>query len=323
MPPIIYSVYLAMRPRIAKSRSRTSTAEWLVFWEGVSRPDRVGTALGFFFLIMAGLGLGFIGSKSLEYSRSFYNIVFTFDFLEDIRPGTKIRYQGGLAIGQVDYIEPGQKIHRVHARIKKDFHIPKMGSMATVSTWGYFGGKFINIEILNPDFMDDPYLPGNEMSVEKQVNSTVIFQKYYDLIRKDGDKNSILEEKLLGIRAIARDIQKNPALQPKNVREIVKKTTGSVNAGFTAINNAGTQSYALMEKINQISESMVYDVKKDLPRLKTAVEKFQKNVEYEGSSFLSGLLHEETAYYNMLDLSALARDKTAEWKREPYRMLFQ
>lgn len=314
-----------MRQRIAKfrNRARTSTTEWLVFWEGVSRPDRIGTALGFFLLILAGLGLGFIGSKSLEYSRSFYKLVFTFEFLEDIRPGTKIRYQGGLAIGQVDYIEPGQKIHKVHARIKKDFHIPKSGSMATVSTWGYFGGKFINIEILNPEFKENAYASGEEMPVEKQVNSTIIFQEYYDLIRREKDKNSILEDKLLNLRAVAKDIQSNPALQPRNVREMVKKATGSINAGFNALNTTGAQSYVFMEKINQISESMVYDLKKDLPKMKAGVEKFQKGVEYEGSSFLSGLLHEESAYYNMLDFSALARNKTAEWKREPYRMLFQ
>lgn len=303
-------------------KAKTSAAEWLQFWDSIRQPDRVTILIGFAVLMFFVLFLGYFGTRSIVRSFGFYRMSFSAPFIEDIRPGTKVRYQGALEIGEVEYLVSDTSGHTITAKIREDFRIPVFGSRASLSSWGYFGAKFINIEIVPMQAAEFYSLQGKSMPLEKIINSSIMFQQYYDAIRSEGGNLSILEKRLQQLRTTIAEVKRIPYVQRNAARTMVRNATGLMNNFFGAINTTSQDLYTMLSRVNDVSEYLVYDLNKNLPKIKANMAKLEQSVAYDSESFSARLLHEETIYLLLLDYARYANEKLNDMASSPYRIFF-
>jgi hypothetical protein len=305
-----------------KTVETASAAEWLSFWDSIRSPNRTTIFIGFVVLMFFVIFLGYFGTRSIARALDYYRMSFSATFIEDIRPGTKIRYQGALEIGEVEYLTSDMTGHRIFAKVRSDFPIPRSGSRASLSSWGYFGAKFINIEIVPTTFNESFYSLDQSMPLEKIINSTIIFQQYYDAIKSEGGNLSFLEKRLQQLRKTVDDLKKTPYVQRHAVRATVRQATGVMHNFFGVINSTSSDLYTMLVRVNNVSEFLVYDLNKNLPAIKTSMAKLEQSVAYDGQSFSARLLHEETIYYLLLDYAKYANEKLNDMASAPYRIFF-
>lgn len=308
--------------QIKSEKAKTSAAEWLQFWDSIRQPDRVTILIGFSVLMFFVLFLGYFGTRSIVRSFGFYRMSFHAPFVEDIRPGTKIRYQGALEIGEVEYLASGISGHTITAKIREDFPIPTFGSRASLSSWGYFGAKFINIEIVPTTVTELYRAQGKSMPLEKIINSSIMFQQYYDAIKSEGGNLSILEKRLQQLKATIADVKRIPYVQRHAARTVVRNATGLMNNFFGIINTTSQDLYTMLSRVNDVSEYLVYDLNKNLPKIKVNMAKLEQSVAYDSESFSARLLHEETIYLLLLDYARYANEKLNDMASSPYRIFF-
>ncbi len=305
-----------------KPAETATTAEWLSFWDSIRNPDRITLLIGFAVLMFFAIFLGYFGTRSIARSLDYYRMSFSATFIEDIRPGTKVRYQGALEIGEVEHLTSDMSGHRIVAKIRTDFPIPKTGSRASLSSWGYFGAKFINIEIVPSTFNEAFYSLDHSMPLEKIINSTIMFQQYYDAIKSEGGHMSILEKRLQQLKKTVDDLRRTPYIQRHAVRATIRQATGTMNTFFGIINSTSSDLYTMLSRVNSVSEFLVYDLNKNLPAIKTNMAKLEQSVAYDGQSFSARLLHEETIYLLLLDYAKYANEKLNDMASAPYRIFF-
>lgn len=279
-------------------------------------------AIGFAVLMFFVLFLGYFGTRSLVQSLDFYRMSFQAPFVEDIRPGTKIRYQGALEIGEVEHLISGPTGHRITAKIRQDFAIPTFGSRASLSSWGYFGAKFINIEIVSFSTSVFYHDEGKAMPLERIINSSIMFQQYYDALRSQGSDLSILEKRLQQLRKTILEVKRMPYVQRHAARTVVRNATGLMNSFFGVINTTSQDLYTMLSRVNNVSEYLVFDLNKNLPRIKANMARLEQSVVYDGESFSSRLLHEETIYLLLLDYARYANEKLNDMASSPYSIFF-
>jgi len=299
-----------------------SAAEWLSFWSSIRRPGRATFLIGFLVLMFFVIFLGYFGTRTIASTFAYYRMSFTASFVEDIRPGTKVRYQGALEIGEVEYLASTTQGHTVFAKIRKDFPIPKVGSRASLSSWGYFGAKFINIEIVPVSGVEISYSLDQAMPLEKIINSTIMFQQYYDAIKTDRGSLSVLEKRLLQLRKTVADLKRVPYIDRNFARTAVRNATGTMNQFFGIINSTSGDLYLMLSRINNASEFLVYDLNRNLPKIKANMNKLEQSVAYESQSFSARLLHDETIYLLMLDYATYAKEKLNDMSSQPYKIFF-
>lgn len=278
--------------------------------------------IGFVVLMFFVVFLGYFGTRSIVQSFDYYRMSFSARFVEEVRPGTKIRYQGALEIGEVEYLASDLTGHKIHAKIRHDFPIPVIGSRASLSSWGYFGAKFINIEIVPSTFNEVVYSLEHSMPLEKIVNSSIMFQQYYDAIRSEGGNLSILEKRLQQLKKTVFEIKRIPYVQRHAARSSVRRATGVMNGLFGVINSTSSDLYTMLLRVNNISEFLVYDLNKNLPAIKANMTRLEQSVAYDSQSFSARLLHEETIYYLLLDYAKYANEKLNDMASAPYRIFF-
>ena len=300
----------------------TSVAEWLSFWDSLRNPNRMTLLIGFVVLMFFVVFLGYFGTRSIVRSFDYYRMSFSASFIEDVRPGTKIRYQGALEIGEVEYLVSDMTGHKIFAKIRHDFPIPVFGSRASLSSWGYFGAKFINIEIVPSTFNDVVYSLDHSMPLEKIVNSSIMFQQYYDAIKTDGGNMSILAKRLQSLKKAVSDVRRMPYVQRHAARASVRQATGMLNGFFGIISSTSNDLYTMLARVNSASEYLVYDLNKNLPAIKANMVKLEQSVAYDSQSFSARLLHEETIYDLLLDYAIYANEKLNDMSSAPYRIFF-
>lgn len=307
---------------VKSEKEKASAAEWLIFWDSIRQPDRMTILIGFTVLMFFVIFLGYFGTRSFVRSLGYYRMSFTAPFVEDIRPGTKIRYQGALEIGEVELLASDLSGHRITAKIRDDFPIPTSGSRASLSSWGYFGAKFINIEIV-PSGQQEIYAAvGKSMPLEKIINSSIMFQQYYDAIKSEGGNLSILEGRLQQLKATITDIKKIPYVQRYAARNVVQNATGIMNKFFGIVNTTSQDLYVMLSRVNDVSEYLVYDLNRNLPKIKANMAKLEQSVAYDSESFSARLLHEETIYLLLLDYMKYTNEKLNDMASSPYRIFF-
>jgi ABC-type transporter Mla subunit MlaD len=303
-------------------RAKTTAIDWLQFWDSIRQPDRITILIGFSVLMFFVLFLGYFGTRSLVRSFGFYKMSFYAPFIEDIRPGTKVRYQGALEIGEVEYLVSGFSGHTIVAKIRDDFAIPTFGSRASLSSWGYFGAKFINIEIVPTGATEFYHKDGKSMPLEKIINSSILFQQYYDAIKSEGGNLSILEKRLQQLKKTVLELKRIPYVQRHAARNIVRNATGMMNKFFGVVNTTSQDLYTMLARVNDVSEYLVYDLNTNLPKIKANVSRLEQSVAYDSESFSARLLHEETIYLLLLDYARFAKEKLNDMASSPYRIFF-
>ncbi|MCB1147973.1 MAG: MCE family protein, partial [Leptospiraceae bacterium] len=299
-----------------------STSEMISVWENLKKADRAPLIIGLILMIIISVAFGAIGTQRVHYANEFYDVTFTFEFLEVVRPGTKVRYQGALIVGEVTSIETGTDIHRVCAKLKKDFYIPKAANRITLQTWGYFGGKFINIDILTDVQEGEKYQAGDEIPVQKIVNSTIVMQKIYDYFKNIENDESLIEKELLTMKKRTSALANSPYSKPSYVRYILRNITGKTREIFKYVAQGTENIYNGMKNTGESIEKNLEAMKRSLQGLRERTDSWRTSTGYRSGALTSRVLHEETDYYLLLGYTELMNKKMAEFKDEPYKILF-
>lgn len=307
-----------------KQKKQKQMLDLIPFINDINREGRTSLVMGFLILIASAVLFGYIGTKRVQYADQFYNLKFSFTFLEGLAPGAKIRFQGSLIVGEVQYIETRMGSQLAHAKLKKSFKIPKTGSRASLQTWGYFGGKFLNIDVLGDAVDTQYYKEGEIVPAVDPVNSTVIMKRFGDYIEKDMHSIvSPLEEDLQKSRQLSKMVAKSPYSNPRYVRSLVKAGTGKATAFFEGLNNIGKETYSFVEKIDTTGKETIGTFKKNIPELSRQMKSWKNHLGYERETLSAQLLHEEVEYYKALNFIIMANEKLANYKVQPYRIFFE
>ena len=283
--------------------------------------------LGALFIIGFSLLIGFLGNKQYQAAKEYYQVTFQFSYIENILPGTVVRYQGALIVGSIDRIEHDLETQQVYAtaNIKKDFRIPIKGSSISLKTWGYMGQKFINIEVLEPFYYyQSVYGEDDFIFVETTPNVAIIMQDLLDSFSSRGSSinQSIVDRNLLQIRRAIRKAKKTRLFLPRVARQEISQFAIRTNQILKTAD-------LVMLDFNQLSKDKMTPAQKFadyirdfLPNFRLTAENLQSALDPSSENSTSNLMHREAAYYKALYLSEYYRDFLADTKREPYRLIY-
>ena len=278
---------------------------------------------GLIVVLSAGLLLAYITTKRVQYAKNFYNVVMTINFVEDIRPGTKIRFQAGLIVGEVVYIKSDGVNHKIYCKIKNNFRIPKIGSKLTIQTWGFFGDKFINVSIFGFSDHSKMFRPGEVIKIDDITNFTMTMEKFNEATKKQGNNNlSPLENQLKNARNLTSELKNSKYAIPGYMRGVFRKTTKGAEAMANRIQEDSKKGYLVLLGLNNFAEDTVLSIKNELLDIKKNVRRLDKMfVLRKKENFAKSFWHEERTYDEWLELSAFIRKKTLLFKMAPHMII--
>ncbi|MDH5718555.1 MAG: MCE family protein [Spirochaetia bacterium] len=283
--------------------------------------------IGMVLLVFAGVGIGYIGSKRISYANEFYTLSFSINFLEDIRPGTKVRYQGGVIVGEITTIESGYQEHIAHAKIKKEFLVPKNNSHISLKTWGYFGGKFVNIEIIHDYIHGETYDEYSILKVEEVKNSAIVMNEIQNIFMKpDMTALSPLENKLTEVKAMTKYVAGIPYIQPKTMRSIIGSGAKKYREYVMEFKDFSIMFFENAEKFSETTKIVLNMINTRTTEYSKPVMNIKNNLFYENYSTVQGytnLWHDEDAYYYARAFSEYVKDKSVYFKNNPYQLIYR
>ncbi len=273
---------------------------------------------------MASLLLGYIRNRTVMDSDSFYPIRFRLNFLEDIRTGAGIRYQGGLIVGKVQEIQIENDHFIIYADVANNFRIPKIGSRASLKTWGYFGAKYINIDIILPEKeLGKPmeyYAENDEILIDEVVNLTIMMDKFAQIMAKSDSDVSILEKKLDEIKKITHEI-KIMSLQARYAIKENNYKTMAINA-MNKFKDIARQYLQIVEDMDQFNYDVTIGLSKEIPEMKKSVLFWEKFSRYDENADYYDYIHSEEGYDTMLAYIKEINAMMQLYKKKPYKMFF-
>jgi ABC-type transporter Mla subunit MlaD len=175
---------------------------------------KVGFFVFFSFLILV-FSIVYLGRSTFSAVGKEYEV--TFNFLNDLKPGSNIKVAGGIPVGYVKEINLDKTRVKVKIWIKKDFPISNQVNF-TILGEGFLGEKYINIGFKSNEEMmekeikeieENSIIAGNDMIAFDQVVKEV-----YDIGKK-------LNETLDSVNFMLNGITKR--------KDIEKITKGTIN----------------------------------------------------------------------------------------------
>lgn len=306
-----------------KGEKGANTQEWLNFWEQLGSNSALPNWIGGFIVLVFALILGMAGSREIWKKNQYYEVTFLLNFIEDIKPGTRVRYQGAVIIGEILSVSYGGDRQLLRAKLKKDFHIPKNGSLITVETWGYFGSSFINVEVIPAFRGTEPYQSGDKILIRDTVNSTVAMWQMYDFFSKEEESISQMEQEILEMKRLSNSLQRNSYFQPKHMRIMLNTVTGDVQSILTGVRSAVNASYETFFTFQQYSDNTIENLKKNIALMRAQSQYWNKQFSPDIPFGTGEWLHEENQYYRLLGYSILAKELSRKYKEKPYKILSQ
>lgn len=283
--------------------------------------------LGFFLLMGITISILFLNSERIEYKKTFYPLKFSINYLEFIKPGTKVRFQAALIVGVVDSIESDLKTHILHIRMKKDFHIPKKGSRITVQTWGYAGDKFINIDILEAYRYSEPYNSEDIVPMEKVSTFSGILLQIDQVIKKSEEKgSSVLDNFFQTAKETTRTLSRNKYTQKKGITSrIIRQVSRSTINGMRKTLAIVHYSKKELENFEATIRNFNKKIRVYLPLALRTTTNLKKMLSYKPNSSTAiekGYWHEEASYYYLLSLAKKINQNLKTYANEPSQLIF-
>ena len=292
------------------------------FYEGILQDElKLSLSLSFSFIFLFSFISIYFIVEAYHDSQSYYVLNLETDFLQEIIPGTKVRFQASLIVGEVVEVQTNLKKHHILIRLKKDFQIPKEGSSVSLATWGYFGSKFININTYPGGSHNIPYASGDTVPMLSSMNPNLIIQNFHALLKEDKlSKNISLDQRLRSVKNMIRRLKwiayKHRRLVAANQREILIEQTFSSKNLLEELNN-------YLDEINKELFFSKTQIKTVIPKINKATGEFKELIIYKNrlKNFLTRYVYDETDYVEIkLFISAVKR-KTQHLLKNP-RLLF-
>lgn len=268
--------------------------------------------------------MGYIRRKAVVYGEQFYPIQFQINYLEDIRSGANIRYKGGLIIGKVDSIKIKNKHFVIKAHIANEFKIPKTSSRVTLKTWGYFGPKYINIDIFikNKEHLEglEYYKKNDVIFIEDVVNFTIMMDKFAHAIENNEHNKMILEIKLNEIKKMVKSMRYKSGTTRFDIKK--GKLKEKIIKNIQNMLRISENIFQIIRELDQFNYDVTIELKKKIPDLKKSIRYWHELTKYNEQSEYFGFMHGETTYERMLQYIKEINGKLKIYKRKPYRMIF-
>lgn len=188
-------------------------------------------------IILFTVGLFFIGSSQQLFASQF-TVYTTFDNLDTIQPGAKVRVSGMDAgtVGGIQIPESSSAPFRVKLEIDKKFHhLVRQDSVATIETAGMVGSKYVNVK---KGSAQSPEIPaGGTLRGEEPVDIGDLMREGSGLVKTaENTMNDIrgkADQAIGNITKLAGNANGMIVSVRGNVKEIASNTahlTGNANA---------------------------------------------------------------------------------------------
>ncbi|MDH4263453.1 MAG: MCE family protein [Spirochaetia bacterium] len=300
-----------------------SNKNWINFISDVKKPDRIAVFIGFLLIFIISIGIVYIGTWQAAYANQFYHIKFKINFLEGIENGIKIRYQGGVTIGEVVMIESNYSEHYLYAKIKKDFKIIKSGTKVTLKSQGSFGSNYLDISTLPYYFSSEAYLPDEVIEVTDVEPFQATINNINDMFKTENSKESAIVIKLKGVKNMVYQLLINKDIFPKTIRLTVQNYTQEIQKGLLNFHEFNNTLFASTEKINVTLNNIANSLRKNLPVIKKTTDQIYSLVRYRPENAgKSKYMHDEQLYYTILIRLHLINNRLGDYKNYPYKLIF-
>ena len=290
----------------------------------LQKPELFSIGIGLGIILSVLFSFIYIITEGFNSFSRYYHIAFQTDFLEDINPGTKVRFHGSLVVGSVERIESNFRSHLVHARIKNSFLIPKHGSRVSTQTWGYIGQKFINIGVMQGAEKNIPYLEGDIIPLQSPNRLDEAMLKFHELLISEGDiTTNLLSRKLREIRDMIYQVKNLSHFQRSEVSPALQKNTKIFR---NTLYETESVSQSIIEYIKSIHNDMLQlsvDLDKSISLIHKETKSLKETLKYQDkfNQLLMRYLYNEDDYNYYKILFSTLRKRSRNYLDNPHTLL--
>jgi len=284
------------------------------------KKDSFSVGIGIFLVCLFAFILVYIGTWKKAYSESFYNLSFKVNFIQNIRPGLKIRYQGGVIVGEVVGIESNLSEHFLHAIIKRDFKISHQSYISLVKQ-GAMGMYYLNVDMYNHEFHKSFYKEGDVIEIPDVTPFDVTLEKLSVMLAIEKG-TSPLSARIGDLRDMIRTVSRQPMLQPSVLTTFIKNKVINVNHGIRNMLVFNQAIYDAVYSMDKTLSVTAADMSKSIPSYRLKTSEYRKYLIYDTKKENMQFFHDEILYYSLLfDIIALKRI-VIKYNQFPYRIIF-
>lgn len=280
-------------------------------------------AIGLFILVgivLLVVGIFFAGKYGYKLGGG-YKLNITYDYLDNLREGHKVRVAGGVDIGYVENIklEEGQMV--VVAIIEEGFKINKSATFHIYST-GIVGMKYIDVQGYDPS-EDSYYEEGEYIEGVNPRGMSVVFESLGnlgDVLTSDENIQDLsksfgsLSEVFVSINQIILSNQEVIENAVQDLALTLEKSSEMISKFDQTIANLENVSETLNTKLDAIDEEVIKDIINNIDELTVELNTLVKGFNSEDSAL--HILNDpetreslETIIDNLEDFSETLKDR--------------
>ena len=302
--------------------SEKKTNRYLFYFTNLSN-DKFAVSLGLLLIFLFAITVVYFGSERIKEIDRFYPVNFKVNFLSGIEPGMKVRYQGGVVIGEVTEVVSQYSSHSLRAKIDKDFFIPKYNTKITIKKFGYFGKLYIDITSVSQPFETDLYKPNDMIEIEPVQPFEKTLQMFSDLIKNSDDGNiAPLSIKLLYVRNMMNRFRNSPLSNPKLVRQKIGNFSHKVQSDLKSLQLFSSSAYNTVNDMYNTLTVLSDNLRQNIPVISARIEGLKSYTYYKDMNGESSMLHDELLYWTVLNNIDTFHQKLLIYKDEPYKIFF-
>ncbi|MDH4128536.1 MAG: hypothetical protein OEV44_07285 [Spirochaetota bacterium] len=307
-----------------KEIKKYNDKNWVVFLSDMEKPDKIAVIIGFIFILSISIGIVYIAKWQAAYANQFYNVKFKISFLQGIKSGLKIRYQGGAIVGEVVMVESNYSEHYLHAKIMKSFKIIKFGTEVTLQSQGSFGSTYLNISTIQNYFSGEAYTNDDIIQVSEIIPFQGMINNLDNLFKSTKNQDSIMVTKLNNVKGMVYQISSNTYFIPSVIRLIFKGVTQKIQEGFSNFQQMNDKLFQSVDKINFTLNNIASSLRQKLPIIRNSTQKIYRIVQYNPQNPENArFIHDEQLYYSILIRLNIIKQRLAMYKESPYKMIFK
>ncbi|HCL57822.1 MAG TPA: hypothetical protein DHW82_12565 [Spirochaetia bacterium] len=215
---------------------------------------KVGFFVFFSFLFLMG-SVAYLGKSALDVEGKEYGVVLK--FLNDLKPGSEVKFAGGITVGYVKEILPEPKNNKVILKIwlKKDFPVTS-NVLFTVLGEGMLGEKYLNVSF--PETGEEEIkdlAEGTMIQGKDSVGFGEVLQSTYELAQQ-------MSETVDSINFILNGLTKR-----KDIERLSDSAVKLLKESLKMIDDNKNNISAILQEALQSSKTLSSLLNKELPQV--------------------------------------------------------
>jgi ABC-type transporter Mla subunit MlaD len=286
--------------------------------------DKLARFIGVTFVIIIAISIIYIGSWQAAYAKQFYKVKFKINFLEGVQPGMKIRYQGGVIIGEIINIESNYQNHYLNAIIRNDFRIIKYGTKISLKEQGSFGGSYIDITTIPYFFSGEVYTSEDVIQISEIIPFQNTLNNFLKIFQSNTDEDSIIVNRLQDIRLMINKVVSSKEVLPSQLNQTLKNILSNASKVFYQVNDFNKNLYKRVDNLNTSLTKVANSLKVNLPIIRKKTNQIYLIVQYKPTKISENqFMHDEQLYYNFKLKLKHINSLVQNFKNYPYKLIFE